>query len=236
MRMRNQLPLTGITIIGSLVLSPKLRAQEWIAPAPGLSDTAHCSECDPGEWRLIVERVVDPGDYVYVPDPPCNDASLTAQRGEIARALADYALPGLGQAAGPLIDALNDNAATWFKQNVQGSVGEFLSSYTKPVAECQIVAGIIPKDATVTGVKYWADDGIAHQQTCGPDANGDIICGIGWSKFYPAYREDRAGGTAVSAVFANWSNNRQRGATLGIYFRPVPREGTDPHTQVSGLF
>lgn len=195
----------------------------WISPPVGIAHGTDCPECDPGEWRLVVSRSVDVGDYVYVPDPPCDDDSMTEQRNEIARALADYAEPGLGEAAGPLIDALADTTNTFFKQNVRGTVGEYLSSYTTPTAQCAILAGIIPKDANVTGAKYWAADGVdPDEKTCNPDND----CGIGWSKFYPAYAEDRAGGKAICAVFANWSDDRERVATMAIYFKPLP--GKDP--------
>lgn len=150
------------------------------------------------------------------------------QRHEIARALADYAQPGLGEAAGPLIDALSDQTATWVKQNIGGFVGEYLASYSNPVAQCQLVCGVVPKDSTITGVKYWADDDIAGQQTCSPAPDQNINCGIGWSRFFPAYTEDQAGGRAVCAIFANWSNDRVRGATLGIYFKPVPGKAPIP--------
>lgn len=58
-------------------LSSKSQAQkQWIAPSPGVADKGNCPECDSGEWRLIVEKEVDPGDYVYVPDPPCDNESI----------------------------------------------------------------------------------------------------------------------------------------------------------------
>src|SRR5437879_573268 len=129
---------------------------KWVSPPIGLANGADCPECDPGEWRLVVSRTVDVGDYVYVPDPACDDDSVRVQRDEIARALADYAEPGLGEAAGPLIDALTDTANRFFKENVRGTVGEVMSSYTTPTAQCAILAGVVPKDADVTGVKYWA--------------------------------------------------------------------------------
>jgi hypothetical protein len=220
---RLKLTLLAVSMI-TLTLSVGAQAQrKWISPPAGNASGQNCTECDPGEYRLIVSRNVDVGDYVYVPDPPCDDQGLNNQRHEIAEALADYAEPGLGRAAGPLIDALSDQAAAYFKANVGGTVGEFMSSYTTPTAQCEIVCGIIPVDAAVTGVKYWADDGVdPEEKTCAQGSDGQIYCGIGWSKFFPAYTVAKAGGKAVCSVFSNWSADRERGATLGIYYRPVP--------------
>lgn len=218
----------GAILLTAVVLnlptcSTSARAQtKWISPPLGVSSGAQCSECDNGEYRLVVSRKIDVGDYVYEENPPCDDEGINEQRHEIARALADYAQPGLGRAAGPLIDALSDTAAGYFKANIGGSVGEFLASYTTPTAQCQIVCGVIPRDASVTGVKYWANDGVdPEEKPCTEGSDGSLYCGIGWSKFFPAYRESQAGGQAVCSVFANWSDDRERNATLGIYFRPV---------------
>jgi hypothetical protein len=228
--MKRQALALAVAILIVIPSVPSLKADtRWISPPLGLAKGSDCPECDAGEWRLVISRNVDVGDYVYVPDPPCDDEAIGEQRRELGRALADYAEPGLGEAAGPFIDALTDTANNYFKANVRGTVGEYLSAYTTPTAECQILAGIVPKDADVTGVKYWAADGVdPEERTCDPGDDGNLNCGIGWSKFYPAYTEAQAGGKAVCAVFSNWSDDRERTATIAIYFRPLPGKAPIP--------
>src|SRR6266851_6272650 len=59
-------------------------------PAPGnhSAEAGDCPKCKAGEFSTTVEKWVDHGDYVYVPDPPCS-SSVSSDVQQIGRQLAD---------------------------------------------------------------------------------------------------------------------------------------------------
>lgn len=188
-------------------------------PVPGnhSADAGDCPKCKPGEFSTTVEKLVQHGQYVYVENPPCS-ADVNDDVKKLGRAAADYALPGLSEAAGPLIDQASAQAAKFIGDQARGTIGEILSKYTNPTAQCELVAAIIPKDATVTAYSLWAGDGDRGISKCEKDANGWIVCSVGWSKWQEPDAEKNDKTQVVGAVFMNWSDNRARWASLTVYY------------------
>ena len=175
----------------------------------------NCPECQPRECMVSVEQFVGPGDYVYEADPACA-GDMDSKARNLVAALAESQLPGISTYAGPLIDAATGEALHWIKSNIQGSAGEFLSQYTNPRANCQIVGLVIPKRAQVTGYKVFARDNYKDEKCAiGND------CAGGWCKWTHDPETIETGSAKfVYSTFKNWSHDRERAAKLVIFFVP----------------
>ena len=178
----------------------------------------NCPTCKPGECRLWLEQKVGPGDYVYTGDPACAQ-DTNSQARDMVKALADSQIPGLSRYAGPFIDAATGEVQKFIKDNVRGGdIGRFLSGFTDPRANCQVVGLIIPTTAEVTGFEMWARDAHNSGEKC--TVNQD--CAGGWCKWthYPVTVK-QGDVKFVYGTFKNWSDDRERGAKLIIYFKPA---------------
>jgi hypothetical protein len=174
-----------------------------------------CPSCKPGECKVWVEQKVGPGDYVYTGDPACAQ-DMNSQAKQLVRALADSQIPGISIWAGPLIDSATGQLQTFIKDNVRGTIGNILSPYTDPRANCQIVALVVPYSSEVTGYEVWARDAHANEKcTVGQD------CAGGWCKWtQPPVTVEQGDTKLIYSTFKNWSDDRERGAKLIIYFKP----------------
>jgi len=96
------------------------------------AEAGNCPKCKPGEFATTANKLVGPGDYVYVEDPACaGDVSGDVKK--LGRAAADGALPGLSQAAGPLVDQASLAAAKYIGNQAHGTIDQLLSKYTNPI-------------------------------------------------------------------------------------------------------
>lgn len=179
----------------------------------------NCPECKPGECRLWVEQAVGPGDYVYEGDPACAQ-DTKGQVSAMMRMLADSNVPGLSTYAGPLLDAVSGKIQVFIKDNVRGDIGKFLSAYTNPAANCQVVSLIVPDNSTPTGYEMWARD--AHTSPGGEKCAVGQDCAGGWCKWTHFPITVAQGDVKlVYSTFKNWSDDRVRGAKLIVYFKPA---------------
>jgi hypothetical protein len=104
---------------------------------------------------------------------------------------------------------------------VGGAVGELLQIFYGPrYASCVPVSVIIPAGSRIVNVVYSARDGVAGEQPCTLDGNGWNVCGIGWSLFEPLQVTQAGNSIIVTSIFKNWSADRDRGATMTVYFIP----------------
>jgi hypothetical protein len=198
-------------------------------PAQGTFSASEgtCPQCKPGEWAVTVNVQVPHGQYVYVENPPCSE-NINHELEKMGSQLSDVALPGISQVAGPAIDLVSDQARAVVSDNIRGFVGELLSKYTEPSAQCHLVSAIIPSDATIMGKTLIVDDGDRGIGDCDHNEGGQYTCwfddshDVGWCKWLEPERK----GNTVSAVFMNWSHNRDRLASMTIFFKPAP--GKEP--------
>ena len=181
------------------------------------AEAGNCPKCKPGEFATTANKLVGHGDYVYVENPPCA-GEVSGDVKKLGRAAADGALPGLSEAAGPLVDQASVAAAKYIGSQVRGTIGDLLSKYTNPHAECQLVAAVIPKEANVTAYSLMAGDGDRGVGKCEKDANGWIVCSVGWSKWQDPQDETNEKTQLVGAVFMNWSHDRARWASLTVFY------------------
>lgn len=187
----------------------------------------NCPQCKPGEWAVTVNLQVAHGQYVYVENPPCAQ-NINHELEEMASKLADSQIPGISQVAGPVVDLVSDQARSIVSDNVRGFVGELLSKYTEPSAQCQLVSAVIPPDANITGKTLIVDDGDRGVGDCDHNEGGQYTCwfddshDVGWCKWLEPERK----GNTVSAIFMNWSHDRDRVASMTLFFVPAP--GKEP--------
>jgi len=192
-------------------------------PAPGnhSAEAGDCPKCQAGEFSTTAERLVGTGDYVYEENPPCS-SDVSADVKKLGRALADDALPGLGEAAGPLVDQASANAARFIGGQTRGFVGELFSKYSNPKAQCELVCAIIPKDASVKAYSLMAGDGDRGVGKCEKEGNGWIVCSVGWSKWQDPQEEKNDKTQVACATFMNWSHDRARWASMSVYYSMPP--------------
>jgi len=173
-----------------------------------------CPSCQPGEYAAIQTQTVGHGDYVYETDPSCN-GNMNDQMARLGAAYA--ASQGADDYAGPIYGAIATGAGKLIRDNIYGSVGQFLSQWTNPTANCQIVAVAIPRKARYTGYRVEAkESGEGGWHKC--DVNGG--CLEGWCKFSQEPYNDSG---VVATVFKNWSHNRDRDVRITAFF--VPESG-----------
>jgi hypothetical protein len=200
------------------------QAHEPDLPIPGNHSAAagDCPKCKSGEFGTTVEKWVDHGDYVYVPNPPCS-SSVSDDVKKIGRTLADNALPGLSQAAGGIVDDITAKAVKFIGSQARGTIGEILSRYTNPQAQCELVCAVIPQNATYNNsISLLAGDGDRGAGACTLDANGDIPCSVGWSKWQQPKHEQNEATQLVCSVFMNWSHDRARWASMTVFYTMPP--------------
>jgi hypothetical protein len=188
-------------------------------PVPGnhSAEAGDCPKCNTGEFSTTVEKLVEHGDYVYVVDPPCS-SDVSADVTKLGRAAADGALPGLSEAAGPLVDQASANAAKFIGSQARGTIGEILSKYTNPHAQCEVVCAVIPKDASTQAYSLWAGDGDRGASKCEQDANGWIVCPVGFSKWVDPQETKNEKTQLACSTFMNWSHDRARWASMSVYY------------------
>lgn len=192
-------------------------------PVPGNHsiDAGDCPKCKAGEFSTTAERLVDHGDYVYVENPSCS-ADVSQDVKKAGRALADGALPGLSEAAGPLVDQQSVNVIRVVGSQTRGVVGELLSKYSNPHAQCELVCAVIPKEANVTAYSLMAGDGDRGVAKCEKEGNGWIVCGVGWSKWQDPQEEKNEKTQIACGTFMNWSHDRARWASMTVFYTMPP--------------
>jgi hypothetical protein len=208
----------SLTVVFAMSVVLNAQGQSGL-PAPGNHSAAagDCPKCNAGEFSTTAEKLVARADYVYVENPPCS-SDVNADVTKLGWVLEDAALPGLSDAAGPLVDHASADAAKFIGAETRGAVGELLSKYANPRAQCELVCVVIPKDATVRAYSFMAGDGDRGVGKCENDSNGWIGCSVGYSK-WDEPREVRNEETHVTcATFMNWSRDRARRASMTVYY------------------
>jgi hypothetical protein len=167
--------------------------------------------------KVVVDHVVAPGKYAYDNNHQCiSDSKVGQVVSMAANALMQskkYAL------VGELISVINTYHDPL--RNQGGAIGEFLANiYQDGDSQCKPLMAVIPAGSVIVSYQYEARDGFG-QGPCPEDGNGWPICVIGYSKFAGPPEVTSAGNSLiVTGLFMNWSGNRERGATMTIYYMP----------------
>jgi hypothetical protein len=162
----------------------------------------------------VADVIVPNGDYILAPGVPgCETNPFDAVHAAANVIVASQTSGWIG-ALTAVLDAVGRSG------KVGGAVGEILQLFYGPrYARCAPVSVVIPVGSQIVRVAYEARDG-SGSGPCNLDGNGWIVCGVGWSLFEP-YQVTPAGNSMiVTAIFKNWSHDRERGATLTVYFIP----------------
>jgi hypothetical protein len=180
---------------------------------------ADCPGCKSGEYGATAVQSVGHGDYVYEADPSCS-SDMNQQMAALGEAYATS--QGAAAYAGPIYGAIATAAGQVVKDHIYGSVGQFLSQWTNPSANCQLIAVAIPRKAKYVGYRLEAKE--AGEGTWHPCAvNGG--CLEGWCKFT---QEPYNNNGVVATIFKNWSHNRERNIRLTAYFVPEDNSWAPP--------
>ncbi len=211
--------------LAAFVASPSsVQAQVQTMPACQVENPpANCAQGN--MWAVDIIVGVPNGAYVHTSNPGC----MTDAQGrinQVLQAATVAAVPQLALFSGP-IAALAGKPVDNYLRNQGGDIGRYFSPYARDGALCAPVAVIVPKEAQVLGYRLMAGEASGGFGGCAPGAD----CGIGWSKFQaePVAQRNEAM-QAVTAIFMNWSNDRQRRARMIIFYQ-MP-QGQRPLTQM----
>jgi hypothetical protein len=185
-----------------------------------------CDSCQANEASATIAYIVGPGDYVYENDPGCDSDTNTAIN-KLVQAYANSQVPGISLFAGPFLSDVSSQLGNAIKQNVGGSLGDWLQVFTgQRTANCAVMAVAMPAGSKYTGYRYEARETGGGWQKC-PTGNTD--CPIGWSAYResPTIRWTDNGGLAVT-TFKNWSGDRTREARFTVYFVPPTNTWAPP--------
>jgi hypothetical protein len=185
-----------------------------------------CEWCQANEASATVTYVVGPGDYVYQNDPGCDSDTNTAIN-QLVQAYANSQVPGISLFAGPFLTDGSSQLGNAIKQNVGGSLGDWLQVFTgQRTANCAVMAVAMPAGSQYTAYRYEAREAGGGWQKC---PTGTADCPIGWSacREPPNVRWTNNGGIAVT-TFKNWSGDRTREARFTVYFVPPTNTWAPP--------
>lgn len=190
-------------------------------PIPGLTPLGN------GVWRLTVEQLVGPSDYVHDVVPECSGdytdrgmALLLALRGPIAKN------PKIGLLIPIAAQFLGDLAR--FARTQGGDLGQWYAP--DRYANC-VPIGLMTGPATILRVTYWVSDGDRGAGQCTNLVNENLLTcePIGWA----GWEDPVPPGTQVQvgfvSSFKNWSHDRHRWGNLSVDFQPPP--GVTPSLQ-----
>jgi hypothetical protein len=201
-----------ITSISNFLLSQSIRS----------SKDENCPECKKNEYAAIAEYFVGPGDYVYVPDPPCAGSHKNVLS-ILIRSYADLKIPGISSYAGPILDKFSSKMGEAINTKIRSSFGKFSSYLTNPRANCRIIAVAIPSGSKYTGYRLYS---LARNGSGWGNVKVGQDCE--WSKFETEPRIEWTGnGGIVWTIYKNWSHNLTRGVRIEAFFIP-PKDWAPP--------
>ena len=225
MRFGLGLSIVGLACTGALLWLPA-PAQAQVKTVKACQIENAPADCGQGNrWAVDSTVAVPNGAYVHVPDPGCmNDA--TGQIQKVLQAATVAAAPQLALFSGPIAGLAAGPVGDYLKQQ-GGDIGKWFSPYAKNGALCAPVAVVVPQAATVLGYRLLAGEQNGGTTLCPPGAD----CSIGWSRWQAEPQVQKNGSMqAVTAVFMNWANDRNRKARM-IVFYTLPN-GQQPLTQM----
>jgi hypothetical protein len=167
--------------------------------------------------RSVSEDVINTsnGQYITAPGVPGCETNPFDWVQAVGNVIAGAEEGGLVGGGLEVLDAIGRSG------RVGGAVGELLQIFYGPrYASCVPVSVVIPAGSRIVNVVYSARDGVAGEQPCTLDGNGWNVCGIGWSLFEPLQVTQAGNSIVVTSIFKNWSADRDRGATMTVYFIP----------------
>jgi hypothetical protein len=191
-----------------------------IAEKPALAQSA--PNFGPGVRVMTVKQYVKNGYYAGTPTPYCiGNTNVFDFVNSVASALADPDDPSF---TGALLDVLNryHNEIRGGLQ-LQGWVNQVLTQiYGDESARCNPLVAILPAGSQIVAFGYDAQEANGSGGApCTLDGNGWYVCGIGFSKFPNKPITMPAGNSLlVTTLFMNWSHDRDRIASMTIYYRP----------------
>lgn len=202
-----------------------------------------CPDCQDGEYAIRMTQKVTHGDYVLVADPPCVQ-TYKGRLKEAADVLAGiFAKSSYGKALGPFAGPLSKMLATKgaeelekeLREKAAGSIAALIAPIIgEKTANCYTLAGKVPIGSS--GIRHsWKargvppnipDCGNGDPAGCACDSDSTACqlcndagdCAIGWCGWKDFTYDAKTG--VVSALFRNWSGDRDREAELTVYFKP----------------
>lgn len=154
---------------------------------------------------------VGSGDYILQPGVPDCGGHEFDLVGAAAQAIAAYRMGGVyGSLASVLTTAVRQ-----YQPHTAGTGGQILDQLLGGTrfANCVPVSVVIPAGARITGIQFQANDWSGS----GYCAIGQD-CSIGWSRFDPPQYFNAGDSLVVTSIFRNWSGDRERGASMTVFF------------------
>jgi hypothetical protein len=178
-----------------------------------LMATTTVAKAQPAQ-SVMADVIVPSGDYITASGiPGCGSNPFDAVQAA-ANVIAGAQTGGWIGALTGVLDSLGRSG------KVGGAVGDILQLFYGPrYASCAPVSVVIPAGSRIVNAVYSARDGVDGERPCSLDGNGNNVCGIGWSLFEPLQVTPAGNSMIVTAIFKNWSGDRERGATLTVYFQ-----------------
>ncbi|MEJ2085995.1 MAG: hypothetical protein P8Y44_10000, partial [Acidobacteriota bacterium] len=179
-----------------------------------------CPDCEEGEWASANSKTVG----AERGNETC-DQELIDSVGSAMQGLGDSINLELAGYLGPVFSPSGNDALELLETDLAQPFSEGLQSHVDGSSSCQIVALVVPKAARYTKARYFAADRDSSRE-CSPGAD----CGLDNSRWATSARVEKGySATVVWALFENTARDRQRRATLSVYFRP-PNATWQPRT------
>jgi hypothetical protein len=165
---------------------------------------------------VMADEIVPSGDYITQSGVPgCGSNPFDAVQAAAGVIAGAYT----GGWTGALTGVLNA-LVQGYGPKVGGAAGDVLQFFNGPrYASCKPVSVVVPAGSRITGYSFAARDGYGSGP-CNADGNGLFVCSVGWSAFEPIQVVPAGNSMIVTGIFKNWSHDRERGATLTVYFIP----------------
>jgi hypothetical protein len=196
----------------------------------GLASRAHAYNQSWDTWN------VEHGDYIKVPGiPPCGDNDPQQLLRPQVAAAAQNIFNALNKGAKiPYGSAFVVSQAVWqaLGGQMRGTGAELLDRLfgSTRFASCVVVAVVIPANAFIWHINYFATNGEDWQSPPGnsmgcsawyPAKDGtyqanSFDCAVSFAIFDPPVIETRGNVRVIASVFRNWSNDKSRIATMDV--------------------
>jgi len=214
----------GAVLLGGII--PLFAAQPgMLRPGVWGQNTPECMDCDPNMHAIVVELFVPPGTWQSGPDPSCT-AQVSDRVKEFQKSttkMVDDLIPGSGEYVGPVItDATGRLVGEIQRRNNGGAIGGIIHSIVGDgPATCRLIMAVIPKGMIHYITYYEIGDGARGWGLTSKDGNGWWVTpAVGQAKFIELPDVPGEKGTIVSALFMNWSHDRDRWAVMKVRYGP----------------
>jgi len=212
-------------LLGGILISLFAAQDGMLRPGVWGPGSPECADCDSNMHVIVVEMLVPPGTYQRGPDPSCTpeiSQRVTDFKKSATRQVDDL-MPGSGEYVGPVIaDATGKLVDQIQRANNGGALGGMLNSITgQGPATCRMIMAVIPKGMIHHVTYYQIGDGARGWGLTSKDGNDWwVASNVGQAKFIEQPDISGEKGTIVSALFMNWSHDRDRWAVMKVRYGP----------------